>query len=133
MILKDKTITQGFITSGLMNMSVIVFSRFFTNPTIPKFDADVMSNFGLLMIVVWGLAYIAVAKEFHQLKWLVAVFALEKLSYVINWSQWMFNNSFLEVYNEDKMAGVFYAIYGINDFTFFIFFLFVSINLFRRS
>ena len=70
MTIKDSTITKGFIIAGLMNMSALIFSRFFTNSTIPEFDPIVMSNFGLLMIVVWGLAYISIAKKFHNIKWL---------------------------------------------------------------
>ncbi|WP_282068284.1 hypothetical protein [Olleya namhaensis] len=52
MNLENKTITTGFIIAGLMNSSVLIFSRFFTNTTIPEFDAQVMSNFGLLMIFI---------------------------------------------------------------------------------
>jgi hypothetical protein len=52
MILKKETITKGFITAGLMNMSVLGFSKLFTNRVIAEYDAVVMSNFGLLMIVV---------------------------------------------------------------------------------
>ena len=47
-------ITTGFIAAGLMNMSVLVFSRFFTNSVITETDPVVASNFGLLMIVIWA-------------------------------------------------------------------------------
>ena len=70
MTIKDTTITKGFILAGLMNASVLISSRLFTNTTIPKFDPSVMSNFGLLMILIWGLAYISVAKSYQQVKWL---------------------------------------------------------------
>lgn len=83
----NKLIARGFILAGLMNMSVLIFSRFFTNPTIAEFDPDVMSNFGLLMIVIWGLAYIAITNRCIEVKWLVGVFAIEKLFYGINWLQ----------------------------------------------
>ncbi|MFT7051747.1 MAG: hypothetical protein ACJAZK_002364 [Psychroserpens sp.] len=65
---KDDTISKGFIIAGLMNMSVLVFSKFFTNSVIPQSDPDVMSNFGLLMMLIWGLAYISVAKTYHNNK-----------------------------------------------------------------
>lgn len=129
--IKNATITKGFILAGLFNMTVLVFSRLFTNPVIPETDPDVMSNFGLLMIVVWGLAYISVAKNYHSVKWLVAVFAFEKLIYGLVWINWMLNNSVMDVYAKDKMAGIFYAVYGVNDWLFFIFFLFVFIRLIR--
>lgn len=56
MTIKKNSITKGFILAGLMNMSFLIFSRFFTNSTIPEYDGDVMSNFGLLMIIIWGIS-----------------------------------------------------------------------------
>jgi hypothetical protein len=129
MTIKSKTITKGFVIAGLINMSVLVFSRFFTNPVISEFDPDVMSNFGLLMIVIWGLAYISVAKNYYNVKWLVAVFVVEKFIYGFVWIRWMLNNSVLDVFEKDKMTGIFYATYGVNDWLFFIFFLLVYIRL----
>jgi hypothetical protein len=38
-----------------------------------------MSKFGLILILVWGLAYIAVAKQFENVKWLVGVFCCRKI------------------------------------------------------
>mgnify|MGYP006182178623 FL=1 len=128
MTVKNETITKGFIISGLMNMSVLIFSRFFTNPTIPEVDPNVMSNFGLLMILMWGLAYISVAKNYHKVKWLVGIFAVEKFIYALVWTNWILNNNISEVYEKDLMAGMFYSIYGINDWVFFVFFLFVFVR-----
>ncbi|MBK9723164.1 MAG: hypothetical protein IPO78_16395 [Saprospiraceae bacterium] len=129
MNIKSETISKGFVIAGFMNMTVFVFSRFFTNSVIPEFDPVVMSNFGLLMIVLWGLAYISVAKNYHHVKWLVSIFAVEKFIYGFIWIKWMLNNNVSDVFTKDKMAGIFYAIYGVNDWMFFIFFLFVFIRL----
>lgn len=129
--LKSQTITKGFIIAGLMNMSVLVFSRFFTNSVIPESDPNVMSNFGLLMIVVWGLAYISVAKDYQHVKWLVGVFAVEKIIYGIIWINWMLANNVSDIFSKDKMAGIFYSIYGVNDWVFFIFFSLVFIKLIK--
>jgi hypothetical protein len=131
MTLKDKTISKGFIIAGLMNSSALLFSRLFTNTTIPEFDPDVMSNFGLLMIFIWGLAYISVAKVFKNVKWLIAIFAVEKFIYGYIWINWLLKNNLSAVFEKDLMAGVFYAIYGVNDWLFFIFFSFVFIRLMR--
>ena len=92
-----------------------------------------MSNFGLLMICIWGLAYISVAKKFQFVKWLVGIFAIEKLIYGFIWTNWMLNNTISEVYDKDIMAGLFYSIYGINDWVFFIFFLFVFVRLIKAT
>jgi hypothetical protein len=35
-----------------------------------------MSNFGLLMILIWGLAYIC-CKNYDKVKWFVGIFAIE--------------------------------------------------------
>ena len=129
MTLKSKRTTTGFIIAGLMNCSVLIFSRFFTNETIAEYDSTVMSNFGLLMIVIWGLAYISVAKNYEYAKWLIGVFAVEKVIYGIVWINWICNNSISTVFEKDVMAGVFYSIYGINDWVFSIFFLVIFIRL----
>lgn len=133
MTIKNRTITQGFIISGLMNLTVLIFSRFFTNTTIPEIDPVVMSNFGLLMIVLWGLAYISIAKSYSKVKWLVGVFVVEKFIYGYVWLKWILSNNISDVYGKDTMAGIFYSIYGINDWIFFIFFSFVFIKIIRLS
>jgi len=133
MNIQGKMISQGFILAGMLNMSVLIFSRFFTNSTINEVDPDVMSNFGLLMIVVWGLTYISVAKKYSKLKWLVGVFAIEKLIYGYVWLKRILNNDVSKVYDQDVMAGVFYSIYGLSDWTFFGFFLYVFIRISRQK
>ncbi|KEZ92991.1 hypothetical protein [Nonlabens ulvanivorans] len=128
------TITKGFILSGIINtLGILFFSKGFTNDVIPETDPVVMSYFGLLMIMVWGLAFIAVAKVFEKVKWLVAVFAIEKLCYVIAYGYWFANNSVQEVYDKDKIAGIFYSIYGLNDFLFMVFFGYVFIKLMKSK
>ena len=131
MTIKNTTISKGFIIAGLMNSSVLIFSRLFTNPTIPEFDPNVMSNFGILMIFIWGLAYISVSKKFYTVKWLVGIFAVEKFIYGYIWTNWILNNNISDVYDKDLMAGIFYSIYGINDWIFFIFFLLVFVRLIK--
>ncbi len=125
-------ISKGFVLSGIMNIGgVLIFSRFFTNEVISETDPAVMSNFGLLMIVVWGLIFLSIAQKHEQLNWLVGVFAIEKFVYGFNWINWIWNNDLSAVYNQDQMAGIFYAIYGINDWFFFVFFLYVFIKSFK--
>ncbi|GAL02259.1 hypothetical protein JCM19237_5152 [Photobacterium aphoticum] len=116
----------GFIAAALMNLGgVLILSRFFTNTAINETDPVVMSNFGLLMIVVWGLAFLGAAMVEGNVKWLAGAFVIEKLVYVISWVYWFANNSLPAVYDADLFAGVFYTIYGLNDFIFMLFFLWV--------
>ena len=134
MNIKKEYLIKGFILAGLMNMiGVLLFSRFFSNTVIPEFDPQAMSNFGLIMIVVWGFAYIAVSQNFNQVKWLIAVFMIEKLIYATHWTKWILDNKITDVLEKDKMAGIFYVIYGINDWMFFLFFFFVFIRVARKK
>lgn len=86
MLTNNNFVSKGFLLAGLMNMSVLVSSKFFTNPVIEKYDPVLMSNFGLLMILLWGLAYISVSNNFDKVKWLVGVFAIEKFVYGFLWT-----------------------------------------------
>ena len=124
--MKSTIVRNGFIAAGLINiLGVLIFSRFFTNVTLNQADPIVMSNFGLLMITIWGLAYIAVANDYHKVRWISAVFAVEKLIYVLAWIIWLLNNELGAIYSKDLFAGLFYSIYGINDFIFMLFFAWV--------
>ncbi len=113
----------GFRAAGLINVGgVLLFSRAFTNDALNEADPVVMSNFGLLMVIIWGLAYISVAQSYEKVSWLSAVFALEKLVYTAVWVLWIFNNELGTLYSKDLFAGFFYTIYGFIDFVFMLFF-----------
>ena len=114
------------LAAGAMNIgAVLLFSRFFTNSVINEADPVVMSNFGLVMIVVWGFAYLGAATVNDNIKYLAGAFALEKLVYVVVWVHWISTNALAPVYEADLMAGVFFTIYGINDFAFMILFFMI--------
>ncbi len=120
---KPALVRNGFITAGVMNIAgVLLFSRLFTNTAINEADPVVMSNFGLVMIVVWGLAYFGAATIGASVKWLAAAFALEKLIYVLVWAMWHSKNSVSALFTTDLFAGVFLSIYGLNDLLFMVFF-----------
>ncbi|SCY13592.1 hypothetical protein SAMN05192588_1322 [Nonlabens sp. Hel1_33_55] len=126
----NSTISKGFIAAGLMNtVGLLIFSKGFTNEVIPATDPNVMSYFGLIMITVWGLGYIAVAKTFMKVKWLIGVFVIEKLAYVIAYIIWFSNHQLSDVYDQDLLAGIFYTLYGWNDFIFMIFFAYVFFKI----
>ncbi|MCL1144686.1 hypothetical protein L2747_01500 [Shewanella marinintestina] len=121
--MKKHTVKLGFIAAALMNLGgVLIFSRFFSNSIINQADPVVMSNFGLLMICIWGLVFLAAAFIESNVKWLAAAFTVEKLVYVVSWCRWLLNNDLTSVYEKDLFAGIFYSIYGVNDLIFMIFF-----------
>jgi hypothetical protein len=119
-------IKRGLIAAAVANISgALIFSRGFTNTAINQADPVVMSNFGLLMIMVWGLAYLSAATIRSNIQWLAAAFAVEKLVYVVVWVKWLSENSLTQLYAKDAFAGVFFSIYGLNDFVFMLFFVWV--------
>lgn len=127
--MNKQMLNSGLIAAGLMNISgALIFSRAFTNEAINDADPVVMSNFGLLMIIVWGLAYIGASTINSNIKWLAGAFALEKLVYVVAWVMWHLENSLAQLYSKDMFAGAFFSIYGLNDFVFMLFFAWVFLS-----
>lgn len=123
-------IKNGIYLSGIVNIGgILVFSKFFSNKAINEADPAVMSNFGLLMIAVWGLVFIAMAPKWEELKWVIGAIVIEKFMYGFTWTKWLLDNDLSRVYEKDTMAGIFYTIYGPNDWLFFLFFLVVFIYL----
>jgi len=126
--MKRATVRQGFIAAGIMNIGgVLLFSRGLSNQVMLQVDPVVMGLFGLVMIMVWGLAYLAVADRYDQVPWLVGVFCLEKFIYASVWALWMAAHldTLGTIYDQDLFAGIFYTIYGINDLVFALFFAWV--------
>ena len=124
--MKNLMVKRGLIAAAVANISgALIFSRGFTNTAINQADPVVMSNFGLLMIMVWGFAYLSAASIRSNIQWLAAAFALEKLVYVVVWVKWLSENSLTQLYAKDAFAGAFFSIYGLNDFVFMLFFVWV--------
>jgi hypothetical protein len=122
-------VKNGLIAAGMMNIGgVLLFSRAFSNEAINNADPVVMSNFGLVMIAVWGLAYWGAATIGTHARWLLGAFAVEKAVYVVVWVTWLSKNSLLSLYSKDVFAGIFYSIYGLNDFVFMLFFCSVFLS-----
>jgi hypothetical protein len=126
--MSTKTIKYLFYLAGIINIvGTLIFSKCLTSNTISEIDPFVMSKFGLIMIMVWGLAFISIAKKFYENKFIIAVFLLEKSAYVIAWCLWYFNKNYsLEsIFQKDFLAGTFYSLYGLNDLFFLLLFLYV--------
>lgn len=113
----------GFLLAGIANVGgILFFSKFFTNTAMAEASPVVMSNFGQLMIIVWGFAYISVMNSYESVPWLSLLFTVEKLIYVITWVLWFQNNDLTLLYTKDLFAGMFYTVYGLNDFLSMLFF-----------
>ena len=127
-------IQKLFILAGLSNIfGVLVCSQLFTNSVMMETQPSVMGLFGLISIVLWGLAYVAVSRSYAAVRWLVGVFVIEKLFYVLAWLLFMSTQSLSAVFEKDFLAGLFYSIYGVNDFVFMIFFAYVFLKTKSRA
>ena len=74
-------IPKGFLLAGAVNFGgVLLFSQGLTNAYLSELYPQVFSTFGLVVILLWGLAYVATAGIYRQARWLVGVFAVEKLA-----------------------------------------------------
>lgn len=121
----DKQIRIGFFCAGATNITgALGASMVFTNPYLAEADPAAMSNFGLVAIILWGLAYIVTAYHWREMRWLVAVFCLEKLLYVAHWLMWIsaHRDSLGSLFERDFMSGLFLIVYGPTDLLFALFF-----------
>jgi hypothetical protein len=109
-----------FLAAGLANMGVLIFSAGFTNEILSAAFPEAFSRIGLFTIVLWGLAYIAVARRYAEVPWLVAVFAVEKYFYVATWVYWLSAHGATlgDLYAQSFLAGLFFSVYGLNDLLF---------------
>ncbi len=127
--MNTKLISKGFIAAALMNITgPLIFSKCFTNEVLNQADPIVMSNFGLMMIMVWGFCYLSVAQGYEKVPWVSAVFCIEKLIYVAAWGYWHSTCQIGPLFEQDLFAGIFYCIYGLNDLLFTGFFAWVFIK-----
>jgi hypothetical protein len=127
--------TIGFLLGGAVNvLGTLLVSAGFTNRTLTSLDPVVFSNFGLVAIMLWGLAYVAVSRSYQHVPYLVLVFALEKLVYTILWIRWTlrFGDQLQGIASQAPMTATFYRGYGIVDFSFGVFFVCVALGTLRQ-
>ncbi len=132
----DRLIRLGFIAAGLANiLGILVVSRWMTSDTLRTADPAVFGDFGLLMIMLWGLAYIGTAPMAGRAVLLPAAFALEKLAYTLNWAFWIRDEgaSLAVIGQADALGALFLRGYGLNDGLFALFFAAVAIRNWRRA
>ena len=112
----------------------VAASEFFTNSAFHELSPEVFSPFGTFMVMVWGLAYLSVAKQAHQLPAICFVFAFEKAIYVYTWVIWISSKSdMLPIIREETpLLALFYSGYGIIDLAFAFFFFFAGVRAFRN-
>ncbi len=89
-MLSRQSAIQGFILAGIYNLvGILGFTQFFTDRTLMENDPIVFSWLGQIAIILWGLAYLSVARSFWNVPYLVVVFCLEKMLYAGAWLYWL--------------------------------------------
>lgn len=124
-------ITNGFLFASAYNIvGILTISKAFTNPLMEALDPVVFSSMGIISIILWGLAYSAVAKTYQFVPTLVLVFSVEKMIYVVIWLMWISKNSskLPSLFSESPLTAAFFAVYGAGDFAFSLFFLWVAVK-----
>ena len=128
--------SRGFIAAGLANiLGILICSMGFSNALLTSLSPMVFSIFGLLSVILWGLAYLTVARTYSQVPYLVVVFAVEKLVYVITWILWLTQSgqTLPGLFSQSPITAIFFALYGLNDLVFGLFFAAVATKTLRRS
>eukprot|EP00405_Crypthecodinium_cohnii_P059981 CAMPEP_0195016826 /NCGR_PEP_ID=MMETSP0326_2-20130528/25588_1 /TAXON_ID=2866 ORGANISM="Crypthecodinium cohnii, Strain Seligo" /NCGR_SAMPLE_ID=MMETSP0326_2 /ASSEMBLY_ACC=CAM_ASM_000348 /LENGTH=140 /DNA_ID=CAMNT_0040032821 /DNA_START=23 /DNA_END=445 /DNA_ORIENTATION=+ len=110
------------------NAGILIFNWGFTKANeIAQHDPEMFSKQGQLLVLVWGLAYAAAGhdalKSGHSVAFIWAVFAIEKLIYVVHWVRWRQNNDLEMIQSNaartgswlDTLAPRFLANYGWGD------------------
>ncbi len=131
-VLSDRTIARGFILAGAFNVvGMLLVSKFFTNPLLDATDPAVFSWFGQVAIVLWGLAYLAVARTYRHVPYLVIVFSIEKMVYATTWFLWLLRegHSLKSIASESLETAIFFGVYGAGAFAFGIFFGWVALKI----
>ncbi len=124
-------ITKGFLLAAAYNIvGILTISKVFTNPKMAELDPAVFSWLGILAIILWGMAYGAVAKSYQSVPTLILVFFVEKMVYVTTWLMWLSKNgsTLPSVFAESPLTGFFFAVYGAGDLAFGLFFLWVAVK-----
>ena len=133
-VMSDRAITRGFVLAGAVNVfGMLVVSKLFTNSLLNATDPAVFSWLGQVAIVLWGLAYWAVAQAFRHVPYLVIVFFIEKMVYTVCWLVWLLQkgHSLTSIASESPMTAIFFGMYGAGDLAFGLFFGWVALDVLK--
>ena len=130
--MSDRAITRGFVLAGAVNVfGMLAVSKLFPNSLLNSTDPAVFSWLGQVAVVLWGLAYWAVAQQYRHVPYLVIVFFIEKMVYTATWLLWLLQkgHSLTSIASESQMTAIFFAVYGAGDFAFALFFGWVALKV----
>lgn len=112
----------GFIAAALYNSSIIIFSKGL-GPDLGAVD-PLFAPSGCIVILLWGAAYFALSRRYHVAPAVTLVFFVEKAFYAVHWLVWVaaYGSKLPAMIEADPLTGSFFAIYGLGDIAFMIFF-----------
>jgi len=117
---------RGILLAAAYNIfGILIFSQGFSNPLLAQQDPAVFSWLGQVSILLWGLAYGAVAYRYLEVPSLLVVFFVEKMLYVVTWLCWLNTHAskLPELFNTSPLTALFFAVYGAGDLLFGLMFL----------
>ena len=128
--------TAGFLAAAAVNiLGMLAVSKLFTNPLLAANDPAVFSWLGQIAVVLWGFAYLAVARCYHRIPFLLFVFFIEKMVYVVAWLLWLSNkgHTLPQIAATSSMTAGFFTAYGASDALFGLFFGVMFIKALKDS
>lgn len=112
------TATRLIQIIGFANLTLLGFlSPLMNGELLAAQDPLFFSWPGVIVIALWGLAYIAVAPHWRTMGVILIVFALEKAFFAWRWADWMMANSSKlgDLFALDPGVALFFSGYGIWD------------------
>lgn len=129
-------ITAGFLAAAAYNIiGMLAVSQLFSNPLLADSDPVVYSWLGQIAVVLWGFAYLAVARSYHHVPFLLLVFFVEKMVYVVTWLMWLSTNGHMltQIAAMSPVTAGFFKTYGAGDRLFGLFFGVIFIRMLKKS
>lgn len=129
--MKINTVQKILLGAGMFNIGgVLIFSLFFTNPYPARYYPSVFSDFGMVLTIVWGMAYIASIPVYREAGILMFVFAAEKLAFAASWVIFLADKGIMlpGIFRESPVTGLMFGIYGFGDILFGCFFAWMGLR-----
>lgn len=121
-------IQHVFYAAGAANLFFMaIVSRMLSSEVLPAHDPWFAPG-SVILIWMWGLAYIAAAPGVARAPLLPLVFAFEKGVYAVHWVAWLCwpHAPWAQIWAEDPLVALFLAGYGPIDALFGVFFAYTG-------
>ncbi|MBI3229201.1 MAG: hypothetical protein HYZ45_03165 [Burkholderiales bacterium] len=122
-------LVRGFLLAAAYNIfGMLIFSQGFSNTLLAQQDPAVFSWLGPASIVLWGVAYGTVARNYLAVPCLCLLFFIEKMIYVFTWLSWLLRHghTLADLMAQSPTTALFFAVYGAGDLLFGLMFLWAA-------